>query len=435
MESHKTLNLMELPMELVVEILKRVPAKSVCHIRCVSKMLLSIVDSPSFVRLHSTFLLDSDSHLPPAPPQFILHFCLTDRYPSKPSLLLSFHSLHYDPSSAQGAQQLNPRLILQSSNPTYYSLEFVFCNLFCIEYWKDHAPSFLINPLRGEVLRLPPNHSIAQQIGGPNSKAMYISTCMGFDSITNTYKILRVTDILIPKFSVAQVLVLGTSEWRQVTSPPAKALFRFQNICAHGDTHWLLYPYTREGIQVQVHILSFDFKKEEFFWVPIPYRLPDTCCQLHLINFRGSMAIVVDTTSGTNIEIWVMKNYIKKQWMLDYSINIQVLELDLYPRFEYLKAIRYAICCEWEHGILFLLDDDESTTLTLFLDLRGPVVTKNLVKCPIEGKLFFRRIMSLNGGLISLKSYADFEEAEEPATYSDWSEGVASGKNFFYLAR
>ncbi|KAL6221539.1 hypothetical protein ACLB2K_004935 [Fragaria x ananassa] len=231
--------------------------------------------------------------------------------------------------------------------------------------------------LRGEVLRLPPSHSTAQQIGGPNSKAMYISTHMGFDSITNTYKILRVTDIFIPKFHVSQVLVLGTSEWRQVTSPPAKALFRFENICAHGDMHWPLYPYTREGIQGQVHILSFDFKKEEFFWIPNPYILQNTRNQLHLINFRG------------------------------YYISIQVLELD--PQFKFSEAV----CCEWEHGIPFLLDDDESATLTLFLDLRGPVVTKNLVKCPIEGKLFFRRIMSLNGGLISLKRYADLEEAEE----------------------
>ncbi|KAL6221434.1 hypothetical protein ACLB2K_009185 [Fragaria x ananassa] len=44
---HRKLNLMELlPMELLVDILKRVSAESVCRIRCVSKMLLSIVDSP-----------------------------------------------------------------------------------------------------------------------------------------------------------------------------------------------------------------------------------------------------------------------------------------------------------------------------------------------------------------------------------------------------
>ncbi|KAL6226109.1 hypothetical protein ACLB2K_000074 [Fragaria x ananassa] len=214
MGSHMTLNLMELvPMELVVDILRRVPAKSVCRIRCVSKMLLSIIDSPSFVTLHFTFLLDPDSHLPPDPPQFILHYNLSS------GLRFTFHSLHYDLSNAHGAQ-LNPRLILQSSNLIYYSLQFVFCNMFCIK-WGDPALIFLIDPLRGEVLKLPPS-----PVCGSYSHSTYVSTGMGFDSITNTYKILHVTNILIYNPSgtesccVSQVLVLGTSEWRQVTSAP-----------------------------------------------------------------------------------------------------------------------------------------------------------------------------------------------------------------------
>ncbi|KAL6221529.1 hypothetical protein ACLB2K_004925 [Fragaria x ananassa] len=219
----------------------RVPAKSVCRIRCVSKMLLSIVDSPSFVKLHSTSLLDQSS----------------SRRSSK----------------------------------------------------------------------LPPSHRIAQQICGPYSEARDVSTGMGFDSITNTYKILRVTNIRKRyggRCWVVQVLVLGRSEWRQVTSapPPDITLRCYKNVCAHGDMHWLLYP----------------FKFSE------------------------------------------------------------------------------AVCCEWEHGILFT---HSSATITLFLDMRGPVVTKTLVKCPIEGYLVQRHIISLHGSLISLKSFANLEEAEEPATYSD----------------
>ncbi|XP_040369683.1 uncharacterized protein LOC121051415 [Rosa chinensis] len=119
-------------------------------------------------------------------------------------------------------------------------------------------------------------------------------------------------------------------------------------------------------------ILSFDFKKEEFFWTPNPYIFPYPTWKLHLINFRGSMAIV-DASSGMNIEIWVMKDYNKKQWILDYSINIHMLELD--PEFDFI----WAVCCEWEHGILFI---DEPATITLFLDLRQPVVTRNLFKRP-----------------------------------------------------
>lgn len=119
-----------------------------------------------------------------------------------------------------------------------------------------------------------------------------------------------------------------------------------------------------------------------------------------------------------------MKDYNKKQWMLDYSISIQMLELD--PQFNFV----FAVCGEWEHGIVFI---DQPGAITLFLDLRRHV-TKNLFKCPIQGwDLVCRRIMSLNGSLISLKSYANLVEAEEPATYGNWTGGEASGKNFFYL--
>lgn len=416
-------------MEVLVDILKRVPAKSVCCIRCVSKTLLSIVDSPSFVTLHTRFLLSPDSHVPPAPPQLILR-CLRSHCGTTSNEIMTLHSLDYDHANAQGAK-LNVSEVLNTSKPAPYILHFVFCNLFCIKNRCDDALGFLINPLRGEVLRLPPSHGIAQ-LYGTNSRVYFDRSGMGFDSITNTYKILRVSEILIDsscldtseRCLVSQVLVLGTSLWRQVPStPPFRNLDCAKSVCAYGDMHWLVNGYTREGIQGEIHILSFDFKKEEFFWTPNPYMLPGSTFQLHLITFKGSMAIV-DTSSGMNIEIWVMKDYNKKQWMLDYSISIQMLELD--PQFNFV----FAVCGEWEHGIVFI---DQPGAITLFLDLRRHV-TKNLFKCPIQGwDLVCRRIMSLNGSLISLKSYASLVEAEEPATYGNWTGGEASGKNFFYL--
>nr|XP_011471078.1 PREDICTED: putative F-box protein At1g53360 [Fragaria vesca subsp. vesca] len=127
---------------------------------------------------------------------------------------------------------------------------------------------------------------------------------MGFDSITNTYKILCVAWIRVPNSPITErwcyvslMLVLGTSEWRRLPSSlPCLAHFKpSKGICAHGDMHWLVSS-RREGIRGHAHILSFDFKKEEFCWIPNPYRLPDMNRGLHLIMLRGSMA-VVDTTS------------------------------------------------------------------------------------------------------------------------------------------
>ncbi|KAL6182575.1 hypothetical protein ACLB2K_043994 [Fragaria x ananassa] len=274
-----------------------------------------------------------------------------EKYGEPQEEALQYHKAEFD-GAPHGTVGGNPEETPCKSSPTSYTLQFVFSNLFCIKKSNSPAPGFLINPLKGEVLRLPPCQSIAQQVYGPSSKVKGFWSGMGFDSITNTYKILCVAWIRVPNSPITErwcyvslMLVLGTSEWRHLPSSlPCLAHFKpSKGICAHGDMHWLVSS-RREGIRGHAHILSFDFKKEEFCWIPNPYRLPDMNRGLHLIMLRGSMA-VVDTTSGTNISIWVMKDYTKKQWKLDYSFNINKLESD--TEFKFLQAV----CCEWEHGI------------------------------------------------------------------------------------
>ncbi|KAK9947444.1 hypothetical protein M0R45_003069 [Rubus argutus] len=53
--------LMNLPVEILLEILKRLPVKSVCCLRCASKTLLDMVDSPLFVSLHSSSLIATNA--------------------------------------------------------------------------------------------------------------------------------------------------------------------------------------------------------------------------------------------------------------------------------------------------------------------------------------------------------------------------------------
>lgn len=94
---------------------------------------------------------------------------------------------------------------------------------------------------------------------------------MGFDNITNTYKIVHISMILSKEpYStlgmLAHVLVLGTSSWREISSVPPCLLNRAYNICAYGDMHWLV----KAGGAIKSHIISFDFKNEEFCWTPTP---------------------------------------------------------------------------------------------------------------------------------------------------------------------
>ncbi|KAL6182565.1 hypothetical protein ACLB2K_043984 [Fragaria x ananassa] len=112
-----------------------------------------------------------------------------------------------------------------------------------------------------------------------------------------------------------------------------------------------------------------------------------------------------DGEGGMNVEIWVMKDYAKKEWAREYNINV-----DMRPEFE----LKYATCGEWEHGIFFNdLDNSlKSNGITrFFLDLRCDSI--NLVTCPLETEQF-SKIMSYSGSLISLRDYGTLGYTNEP---------------------
>lgn len=390
---------MDLPIDIVVKILLRLPVESLCRIRCVSKTLLNKVDSLSFVRQYTLSLVTGNNHVVQVPQLM----CFAYTSPSdgeEDTTSVTLQSLRYDGGTALTKGEYTFTHSTSSPFHTSYSICFVFYNLLCMAWEDGHC--LLINPLRREVLSLPTDSIEQLTKYGPNSEVHICWYGMGFDYITNTYKIVRISRILSkePYSTIgmfAHVLVLGTSSWREISSVPPCLLNRAYNICAYGDMHWLV----KAGGAIKSHIISFDFKNEEFCWTPTPPTLQSSNrdSKLHLLTLRGSMAIV-ETFSlpegGMNVEIWVMKDYAKKEWAREYNINV-----DMRPEFE----LKYATCGEWEHGIFFNdLDNSlKSNGITrFFLDLRCDSI--NLVTCPLETEQF-SKIMSYSGSLISLRDY------------------------------
>ncbi|KAL6177602.1 hypothetical protein ACLB2K_049127 [Fragaria x ananassa] len=200
---------------------------------------------------------------------------------------------------------------------------------------------------------------------GPNCQVSVRFYGMGFDDITNTYKIVRVSRIwhmenyLEYLGMLAHILVLGTNSWRKIPSvPPCRGLTYAYNLCAYGDMHWLIFRRKVEG----VHILSFDFKREEFHWTPTPtLRSSNKNSILHMLTLRGSMAIVETFPLGEGaikVEIW--------------------------------------------------------GTTTLFLDLRSASV--NTAICPLETESFVN-MKSYTGSLISLRDFGTLGySTDEPSS-------------------
>ncbi|TQD87536.1 hypothetical protein C1H46_026953 [Malus baccata] len=400
--------LMELPIEILDNIYLRLPISCLFTLRCVSNTSKTIVDRPCFVTQHMRHLLSAQSTF--ASDQFML----LDYLFSYSYRRFAFTPLKYDGVNAALKRSEDCAIvsdIVSTKIDVSYSLSFVFYNLF---FFQDHgysrrqpykkkerSPCFLVNPLKGEVLPLP-----TTDIQFPYS---FYRSCkewygMGFDDITSTYKILRVSgdeDSTVCQLR-AQIYVLGTGSWREIPSVPPRNLSN-NHAFAHGDQHWLLYlpDHSSCNNRYVLSICSFDYKKEEFYsTIPLPEHMQSKYTPhylvllcLHLLNLKGSLA-VVDTVSDDYIEVWVLKNYDTKEWRLDYKIEKATVRGELIN----------VTCCEWEYGIFFTSQGmPESRRITIFVDFRcGSISHVNLFP---PKRLLNTSILSYNGTLMSLKSY------------------------------
>ncbi|KAB2595955.1 F-box protein [Pyrus ussuriensis x Pyrus communis] len=405
--------LMDLPIEILINILLRLPVNSLRSIQSVSKAFLDMVDDLSFVTLHTHRLLSSSSG------------CTSNVPRQVPRLMLLIES-------SKGKGNITHPLIYHGDNTTLrkikhgnifgvwsrlpYILSFAFCNLFLFRgkiSSKAYLP-FLLDPLKGEVLMLPAanNTGLSCQCD---------SYGMGFDSLTNNFKVVHISqhtnekpawNKMVKMVSVAEVLVLGTSSWREIYSvlPPC---LRFSNeiASAYGDTHWLvLRPNEYSTVQAESNlpsILSFDFKKEEFYWTPHPTlekKSGTSLALFHLLNLRGSLALV-DGSSDIHMEIWELKNYDKKEWVLSYKIDMK------HP----FRNLHVSACGEWEHGIFFQDTCYDHTNRSIFfLDLT--CISMNLAK--LEGSKYYKRIFTCTESLMSLRNYGDLVEAKQATEIS-----------------
>lgn len=289
-----------IPDEIVDEIIIKLPAKSLMRFRCVSKIWLHKIDSLAFAIKRSAAAsasasADEDNQ--------ILQLTFASK-PPFPFHLLTLEDGNIIKRSAHPILELPNNI--QESNFISHSAY----GLFCFHTRGGVGKAYLCNPLRKEVLELP------QATAGGSWLDFY---GMGFDGTTSTYKIVRVFG------KRSEIYTLGTSSWREISSVPPEDLDNMSNgVSAYGDMHWADDDHfsfgQRKGVDNCV-IISFDFKKEEFKRTPTPDfgSLSYEHERFVMINLKGCLAIVILTPE--DIEIWMMKDYDRKEWVKEYKIT------------------------------------------------------------------------------------------------------------------
>ncbi|KAJ9552153.1 hypothetical protein OSB04_016198 [Centaurea solstitialis] len=342
----------DLPTELTIDILSRLPVKTIIHCKLVCKKWLNLVSDPSFVNLHLSI----------SPKGLIIHrtkpsinmigkTCVSD----DPGILkwveiedkVDCHHLHYD-------RLLSLDLNLAPSLQ-YTAMRHVGSvnGLICLwQYFTMHDNTYICNPVTREYMLLPRQRFRIE---------FYAAIVYGFgvSSLTGEYKVVRTFQEQHGLGVVqAEVYTLGTGRWR--TLGPVgywrNEILQFYGPFLNNHCHWIVNDN---------QICTFDLDKETFQFFPSPPSVE--------VNHGQSLGILKGClckldTDYSELTIWVMKEYrIKNSWHKQVVEKRQTIQ---WPKTQ--------IC--WSRTLINPSMEDLPAELTIDILSRLPVKTIILCK-------------------------------------------------------
>ncbi|KAJ4903116.1 F-box/kelch-repeat protein [Raphanus sativus] len=293
----------ELPYELVIEILTRLPAKSLMRFKSVSKLWSSIICSQYF----------TDGRLKvSSSPQRIYMWLSFNKSPSQNvSVLLSSSSPADDTTMSSFVVDQN----LTIPSMEGYFVSQVFCGLMCF----INGPSAKIyNTTTRQLVVLPDiegSNIVAED--RRNKKFMYH---IGHDPLHNQYKVLCIVSAPIgicSRYTSEQwVLVLGgdgSSRWRNISNPcPSHCPFT-QRLTIKGRVYYLAWIICFHRV-----LVCFDICSEEISMFQVPEGNAPWHFALYteLIEYGGRVAVLYneDFDERGVMELWVRDDAEKNLW-------------------------------------------------------------------------------------------------------------------------
>ncbi|KAF2306034.1 hypothetical protein GH714_009863 [Hevea brasiliensis] len=288
-----------LPLDMIAEILCRLPVKKLLCCRCVSKTWHALIDGPNFINLH------------------LQHSIATT---SNKNVILKNSDLY-----SIGFDQLNNFKQLDHPLMCYnHSIRVLgSCNgLLCICNVVDDIA--LWNPSIRKYTVLP---------FLPIELKRYLGTCtcrvcafgLGHDPVNDDYKVVRIAQFGggNGKFFESEVKVysLRRNSWRRIGDMPYCVLYPGANgVFACGALHWLV----SQGPESNVAniIVALDLGVEDYREVPQP-EFRDRNFNRDIGVLGGCLCLLANF-QGQRVDLWVMKEYgMKESWTKLFSVAQQ----------------------------------------------------------------------------------------------------------------
>ncbi|KAK7303216.1 hypothetical protein RJT34_14118 [Clitoria ternatea] len=292
--SESLLPLPFLPDELVVEILSRLPVKSLMQFRCVCKSWLSLISDPYFMKKH---LHLSSTHF--TPHHRIILSATTAEFHLKSC---SVSSLFNDPSTV--CEDLNYPV----KNKFRHDGIVGSCNgLLCFAIKGDCV--LLWNPSIRVSKKSPP-------LGNNWRPGCFTAFGLGYDHVNEDYKVVAVFCDPNQFFSECKVKVYSMAShcWRKIQHfPHGFSPYQNSGKFVSGTLNWAANHYV--GSSSLWVIVSLDLHKETYREVLPPYYEKEDCSTPTLGVLRGSLCMNYDYRK-THFVVWMMKDYgVRESWV------------------------------------------------------------------------------------------------------------------------
>ncbi|XP_030967227.1 F-box protein CPR1-like [Quercus lobata] len=296
-----------LPYDIVLNILTRLPVKSVIRLRCVSKSLYSSITTPYFISTHLNHTKNNINR----DNACVIHLPYSYR-PTIPACTVALGRSFDTISEIRIPFDFpHPRVqIVGSCNGLLCLADLVYGNV--IYLWNPSVRKFkkLPDPCLG------------------NSK--FVKLGFAYHSENNDYKVVRISS---PPSSpqVVEVYTLSSGSWRRVeTSLGANGIYYYfkrsllPTPLVSGALHWI--AVITEGEENPIYrILSFDVNCEKFRKLALPHgHIDDKNLEIHLSSFKGKLAFVTSEQPGFVFSIWVMReNGVVDSWTKLFVVPFQ----------------------------------------------------------------------------------------------------------------
>ncbi|XP_030934675.1 F-box/kelch-repeat protein At3g23880-like isoform X1 [Quercus lobata] len=303
----------DLPEEIVLEILARLPVKSLLRFRCVCKTWYSYITSPNFI---STHLLCYNNH----DGGYVIHI----------------HSQICTLASDRTFETISEVRFPFTFQSKYSDLVGSCNGILCITDFVTSKSKdvYLWNPSIRKFKRLPLTCLNQTQV-------LNAAHGFGYDSLNNDYKVVRISwnrTKWIPPPEV-EVYSLSSDSWKRVVLEiswrPNVISYGLNGILAFpfvsGHLHWMIEMIEEGGGQERrctSMILSFDVNSEKFKELPVPDE--GGCIAKCLTSYKEKLALVKFGHGAQPFSrlcsIWVMREYsVLDSWNKLHILSIESL--------------------------------------------------------------------------------------------------------------